>query len=294
MKKIIIFLILLIVLFLNTINAQGNKDMSSDKKGILVVSFGTSYTETRKVTIEACEKKIAESFKDYGVRKAFTSSIIRKILKTRDNIIIDSPEEALQKMKNDGFKIVIVQPLHIIPGEEYDELLSAVKLFESQFEKLIVGRPVLYSINDYKIAIDGLKSEIPKLKKNQAVIFMGHGSYHPANACYSALQLKIEEEMPNIFIGVMEGYPELGYIIPKLRKNKINEVILMPYMVVAGDHAQNDMGGNEEGSWKNILEKEGFKVNVILKGLGENPGYQDIYVQHIKDAINGNPLGNKK
>lgn len=294
MKKIIVFLILLNILFLNNLNAEEKQDMNPEKKGILIVSFGTSYAETRKATIEACEKKIADSFKDYEVRRAFTSNIIRKVLKTRDNIIIDSPEEALQKMKNNGFKNVIVQPLHIIPGEEYDEILNEVKKFDNQFEKLIVGRPILYSIDDYQIAVDGLKKDIPKLKKNQAIIFMGHGTHHPANACYSALQLKIDEGYSNVFIGTVEGYPELDNIIPKLKRNKINEITLIPYMVVAGDHAQNDMGGKEEDSWQNILKKEGFKVNVILKGLGEYPLYQDIYVQHVKDSINGNPLGLKK
>lgn len=266
-------------------------DQKNDKKGILVVSFGTSYADTRKVTIEACEKKIDESFPEYEVRRAFTSNIIIKKLKERDNIEIDNPEEALSKMKEEGFNEVIVQPLHIMPGIEYEEVLDAVNKFEDSFEKITVGRPILYGIEDYKVAVEALKHQLPKLNKDQAVVVMGHGTSHPANACYSCLQSVIDDEGLNVFVGTVEGYPEIENVIAKLKKNKIKEVTLMPYMVVAGDHASNDMAGDEEDSWKNILKKEGFVVNVYLHGLGENVGYQDIYVQRVQDCIDGNPLG---
>lgn len=266
-------------------------DQKNDKKGILVVSFGTSYADTRKVTIEACEKKIDESFPEYEVRRAFTSNIIIKKLKERDNIEIDNPEEALSKMKEEGFNEVIVQPLHIMPGIEYEEVLDAVNKFEDSFEKITVGRPILYGIEDYKVAVEALKQQLPKLNKDQAVVVMGHGTSHPANACYSCLQSVIDDEGLNVFVGTVEGYPEIENVIAKLKKNKIKEVTLMPYMVVAGDHASNDMAGDEEDSWKNILKKEGFIVNVYLHGLGENVGYQDIYVQRVQDCIDGNPLG---
>lgn len=272
------------------VNKQGQKQVA--KKGILVVSFGTSYADTRKVTIEACEKKIAKSFPEYEVRRAFTSNMIIKKLKERDKIEIDNPEEALNKMKEEGFTEVIVQPLHIMPGIEYEEVLDAVDKFEDSFEKIIVGRPVLYGIKDYKAAVEALKQQLPKkLNKDQAVVIMGHGTSHPANACYSCLQSVIDDEGLNVFVGTVEGYPDLDNVIAKLRKNKIKEVTLMPYMVVAGDHASNDMAGDEEDSWKSILKKEGFIVNVYLHGLGENAGYQDIYVQRVQDCIDGNPLG---
>ncbi|HHY03772.1 MAG TPA: sirohydrochlorin cobaltochelatase [Thermoanaerobacterales bacterium] len=262
-----------------------------DKKGILVVSFGTSYADTRKVTIEACEEKIAASFPDYEVRKAFTSDIIIKKLKERDNIEIDNPEQALNKMKEDGFTEVIVQPLHIIPGIEYEEVLAAVDNFKDSFKEITVGRPILYGIEDYKVAVEALKQQLPELNKDQAVILMGHGTNHPANACYSCLQSVLDDEGLSVFVGTVEGYPEIDDVIAKLKQNNIKEVTLMPYMVVAGDHASNDMAGDEEDSWKNILKKEGFVVNIYLHGLGENAGYQDIYVQRVQDCIDGNPLG---
>lgn len=275
-------------------NAQENKEVGQErvaKKGILVVSFGTSYANTRKVTIQACEEKIAKSFPDYEVRRAFTSKMIIKKLKERDNIQIDTPEEALNKMKQEGFTKVIVQPLHIMPGIEYEEVLDAVEKFKESFQKITVGRPVLYGIKDYKEAVEALKQQLPKLNKDQAVVVMGHGTSHPANACYSCLQSVIDDEGLNVFVGTVEGYPEIDHVIAKLKANNIKEVTLMPYMVVAGDHASNDMAGDEEDSWKNILTKEGFVVKIYLHGLGENLGYQDIYINRVKDCIDGNPLG---
>lgn len=262
-----------------------------DKKGILVISFGTSYADTRKVTIEACEEKIAASFPDYEVRRAFTSSIIIKKLKERDNIQIDTPEEALNKMKDEGFTKVIVQPLHIIPGLEYEEVLAVVNNFRGSFKELTVGRPVLYGIEDYKQAVEALKQQLPALDKDHAVVLMGHGTTHPANACYSCLQSVLNDEELNVLVGVVEGYPGIDNVIAKLKRNNIKEVTLMPYMLVAGDHAINDMAGDEEDSWKSILEREGFKVNIYLHGLGENNSYQEIYVQRVQDCIDGNPLG---
>lgn len=271
--------------------ADKNKP-AADKKGILVVSFGTSYADTCKVTIEACENKIDASFSDYEVRRAFTSNIIRKKLKERDKIEIDSFEEALTKMKDNGFTEVIVQPLHIIPGEEYNEkILEPAAQFKDSFKKLVIGRPILTNIEDYKIAAEALKTQMPELKKDQAVVFMGHGTPHPANACYSCLQLVLNETYTNVFVGTVEGYPALDNIIPKLKEAGIKEVTLMPYMLVAGDHANNDMAGDEEDSWKTILKKEGFTVKTHIHGLGENPEYQDIYVQHVQDCIDGNPMG---
>ncbi len=273
--------------------ASGTREQGLDKKGILVVSFGTSYADTRKVTIEACENRIAEHFPGYEVRRAFTSSIIRNILKDRDNILVDSPEEALTKMKEEGFTEVIVQPLHIITGEEYTEVLETVADFEGAFEKLVVGRPILTTIDDYKAAAEALKTQLPQLKKDQAVVLMGHGTPHPANASYSCLQLVISDMMPNVFVGTVEGYPGLDDVTARLKEADIKEVTLVPYMVVAGDHAQNDMAGDEDDSWKTILKKEGFVVKTYLHGLGENPGYQQIYINHVQDCIDGYPMGHQ-
>lgn len=262
------------------------------KKGLIVASFGTSYAETRAKTIEACEEQIRAEFPEYEVRRAFTSNMIRKILKKRDNIPVDSLEEALEKMKNEGFSEVIVQPLHIIPGFEYNiKILDQAEPFKNHFDKLIIGRPVLSTPDDHARAVEALKPQLPELDEGQAVVLMGHGSQHPANASYSCFQLMLDDELGNVLIGNVEGYPEIDRIIKVLRERKFKEVTLMPYMLVAGDHASNDMAGDEEDSWKSILTKEGFKVNIILKGLGENPAYRDIFISNIKDSLAGNPGG---
>ncbi|OFI06714.1 sirohydrochlorin cobaltochelatase [Clostridium acetireducens DSM 10703] len=263
------------------------------KKAILVVSFGTSYADTRKACIESTENKIKETFKDYDVKRAFTSEIIIKKLKERDKINVDNVDEALANLDKEGYSEVYVQPLHIMPGEEYDGVVDSVKKYQDKkaFDKLVVGRPILYREKDYEIAKDALMKQIPNMNKNQAVILMGHGSAHPGNASYSLLQYVLESgKANNVYVATVEGYPTLDNVIKKLKDNNITEVTLMPFMLVAGDHAKNDMAGDDKDSWKNILKNEGFKVNIYLHGLGENKAFQDIYVQHVKDCINGDPL----
>ena len=277
------FLYLFLFLCITSIGCEKNMN---GKKGILVVSFGTSYAETRKLTIEACENKIAENFSDYVVMRAFTSKMIIKILRERDNILVDTPEEALLKMYNDGFSEIIVQPLHIMPGQEYHEkIIKQVSKFHNSFEKIVVGRPLLFYTEDYRKTIEGIRTQLPELGENEAVVFMGHGSHHPANASYSCLQSMINDEEMPIYIGTVESYPDLDIIVDRLERDGVKKITLMPFMLVAGDHAINDMASDEEGSWKTVLAGKGFDVSVYLHGLGENAAFQDIYVQHVSDAI---------
>ncbi|MBV7275258.1 sirohydrochlorin cobaltochelatase [Clostridiaceae bacterium UIB06] len=265
--------------------------MSETKKGILVASFGTSIMETFKNCIEATENRIEEYFPDYEIRRAFTSGMIMKKLKNEMGIHIDNVEEALEKMKSDGFTEVYVQPLHIMPGDEYDKIGRQVNKYVGSFDKLVLGRPILYREKDYDIAIEALKDQIKDVGEDTAIVLMGHGSTHHANACYAQLQcMLIDNGLENVYVGTVEGYPTLDNIIPKLKEKNIREVTLMPYMLVAGDHAINDMAGDEEDSWKSQLEEQDIKANVYLHGLGENRAYQDIYVQHVQDCIDGNPL----
>lgn len=265
--------------------------MSITKKGILVVSFGTSVLETFKSCIESTENRIKDSFPEYEIRRAFTSNIIIKKLKKEHNIYIDTATEALEKMRKEGFDEVYVQPLHIMPGDEYDKIIYAVSQQVSNFDKLVLGRPMLYREKDYTIAAEALKTQLPETKEDRAVVLMGHGSTHPANASYALLQCILNDSgIEKIFVGTVEGYPIIQNIIPRLKEKNIREVVLMPFMLVAGDHAINDMAGEEMDSWKSILENKGFEVSVYLHGLGENKAFQEIYVQHIKDCIEGNPL----
>ncbi len=287
MRGTIIFL-LCVTLAVSGLAIFTQKVFAEAKKAIVVVSFGTSYADTRKATIEACEKKIQATFPDYEVHRAFTSNIIIKILKERDNILVDTPEEALQRLQDGGFSEVIVQPLHVIPGAEFHDLLSVVRKYEKAFETLQVGTPLLTTIHDYMAVADALTGQLPDLKDQEAVAFMGHGTHHPANATYALLERVLEDKgMKRIFVGTVEGYPAFEQVLTRLQDNNIEKVTLMPFMLVAGDHAQNDMAGDEEDSWKTMLKKEGLVVESYLHGLGENPAIQDIYLQHIEEAMKG-------
>lgn len=256
------------------------------KKAILVVSFGTSYPCTRKLTIDAIEKRIKENFSEYEVRRAFTSDIIRRKIEKQENIIVDNTKVALEKMKEEGFREVIVQPLHIIPGIEYDKIKETLNNFQGAFEKLCLGTPMLYDKEDYSRVIDAIKNQIPTMKSNEGLVFMAHGTSHYANSCYALLQYLLEESgYENVFVSTLGAYPSLDNVIRRIKNKEINSVLLMPFMLVAGEHVKNQMVGDKEDSWKNKLESKGIKVKVYNHGLGENLLIQDIYVSKIKNLI---------
>ena len=267
------------------------------KKAILVVSFGTTYADTRKVTTDAVENKIKEAFPDYEVRHAFTSRIIIKKLAERDGIRVDTEKQALEKLKAEGYTEVIVQPLHMEAGDEYAKLSKVMEgyLQNKSFAKLVLSRPLLYYTgqegekpDDYLIAIKALQNQFPKLGSREAIGLMGHGGVNPSNTAYAALQLKLQDAgVKNVYVFTVEGYPTIENLIGELKAHKIKKVTLMPLMLVAGDHANNDMAGDEKDSFKSQLLAAGFQVETYLHGLGENQGIQDIYVQHVKDAIEG-------
>jgi len=263
------------------------------KKAILVVSFGTTYADTRKVTTDAVESKIRAAFPDYEVRHAFTSRIIIKKLAERDGLQFDTEKQALDKLKAEGYTDVIIQPLHMEAGDEYEKLMKVVAKYEKSFDKISVGRPVLYYTgqegekpDDYLIAIKAVQTQFPKLGNHEAIALMGHGGVNPSNAAYAALQLKIQDAgLKNVFVFTVEGYPTFENLVNELKANKIKKVTLMPLMLVAGDHANEDMAGADKESFKSRLIAAGFQVETYIHGLGENTGVQDIYVQHVKDAM---------
>ena len=301
MKKIswllgVLFLAVTMFGGMSTTKKVNAASLSEGKKAILVVSFGTTYADTRKVTIDAVEDKVKQAFPEYEVRQAFTSRIIIKKLADRDGIYMDTEKQALEKLKNEGYTEVIVQPLHMEAGDEYDKVSRVVETYtqNKSFSKIALGRPLLYYVgqegkpDDYSILIEGLKAQLPKLGKGEVVAFMGHGGVHPSNAAYGALQLKLQDaKIKNVFIFTVEGYPNMDILKKTLKEKKVRKVTLMPLMVVAGDHANNDMAGDEDDSFKSQLIKEGLKVDAYLHGLGENALIQQIYVQHIKDAMDG-------
>lgn len=258
------------------------------EKGILVVSFGTSYKETRERTIGAIEKQIAEKFEEWEVRRAFTSRIIIRKLRERDGICIDSVEEALYKMKSDGIRHVVIQPTHIIAGYENDEMMRAARKYEKEFDTFHCGRPLLGSDGDFKQLAHLLKKETDRIKPEQnlaAFVWLGHGSSHPANQSYIQLQDTFHQcGYLDFFMGTVEGAPDFGTVLKCIEDYRADSVVLLPLLIVSGEHALNDIGGDED-SWKSRLKARGYKTNVVLKGLGEYHGIQQMFVEHAADAM---------
>lgn len=258
----------------------------SKKQAILAVSFGTSHKETREKTIEAIEQQMRESFPLYEVRRAFTSGMIMKVLEKRDQIHIDNVPQAMDKLVRDGFVNVILQPTHIINGEEYDKMNNQAQAFRKHFHKLSIGKPLLTASRDYEEVCEAVFKQFPDLKEDEALVLMGHGTGHFADAAYAALDYRFKAMgHDHVFVGTVEGYPGLSDLLPLVKKHGPKKVFLLPLMVVAGDHAANDMAGDEEDTWKSVFEKEGYEVECILKGLGEFPEIRDIYIRHTLQAI---------
>lgn len=269
---------------------------TAKKKAILVVSFGSTYEETMKRNIESTENKIRSAFPGYDVFRAFTSRMVIRRLAERDGIRVDTEKQALERLQAAGYQEVYVQPLHIVAGEEYEKVKRIVAAYahakEKAFERIAIGRPLLYYMgqeeqpDDYLAVIEAIKSQLVKPDNSEAIVFMGHGGVHPANAAYAVLQMKLEQAgFGHSYVYTVEGFPSFESVLEKLQKQQVRKVKLMPFMLVAGDHANNDMAGDEPDSAKSQLLAAGFEVEAQLAGLGENAAIQELYVQHLKDAI---------
>jgi sirohydrochlorin cobaltochelatase len=256
------------------------------KVGILLVAFGSSEASAQ-VSFDNIDRKMKAAYPGIPVRWAYTSHIIReKLAKQGKNL--DSPAVALAKMQDEKFTHVAVQSLHTIAGEEYDDLKLTVDGFKMMggFQGIMLGYPLMGTQSDMQRTVDAIFKIIPKNRKtNEAVVLMGHGTPHPANAFYAALMFQLQLKDPNIFIGTVEGYPGIDLITELLKQKKFKKVWLMPFMSVAGDHAKNDMAGDEDDSWKSILTKAGFKCEPVLKGTAEYDDFIDIWVDHAKGPL---------
>lgn len=259
------------------------------KKAILVVSFGTSHLEALRNSIEKIENKIRDEFEEYEVFRAFTAHRIIKKLKERDNLSILTPEEALEVLKDKGFEEVIVQPLHLIPGEEFDYIKGVVEKNKGNFKALKLGRPIFFyqGMNglpeDYSLFIDSIKDI---LENEESVVLFGHGTEHPSNAVYGMLQtVLIDEDYENVFVATVEGYPTIENVVKKLKKKGIKKTKLIPLLLVAGDHVKNDMASDKDDSLKSVLEKAGIEVGLHMHGLGEFDKFDELYINRIYDSI---------
>lgn len=254
------------------------------KKGILVVSFGTSHEDTRKKTIDVIENEIDKAFPEYAIYRAYTSKMIIKKLKGLGESIFNV-SEALEQMKADGITEVFVQPTHIINGVENDLMIEDVKAKEALFNRIEIGAPLLNEVEDYKTLVEAVM-ENETLRSDEMLILMGHGSSHYANSAYPALAYVFKDlGYENVVLGTVEGYPTFREMKKQLDASGKKKAILLPLMIVAGDHAKNDMAGDEEDSWKTMLEEDGYEVSYKLQGLGELARVQELFIEHLKAVI---------
>ena len=279
--------ILFTLIFSFNVLAAGHGSERPMKTGILLVAFGTSVPEAQ-VSFDKIDQAVKKTFKDTPVRWAYTSAIIRKKL-AKQGQQLDSVATALAKMMDEGFTHVAVQSLHTIPGEEYDDLVKTAEAFQGLpegFEQVVVGRPMLYHEDDLVRATTAILADCPPDRKpDEALVLMGHGTPHPANAFYAALMCHLQRQDPNVLVGTVEGAPTIDDIVDMLKEKNIKKVYLMPFMSVAGDHARNDMSGPEDDSWKSILSKAGIDSEVTLKGTAEYDNLAVIWIDHLKTAM---------
>ena len=253
-----------------------------DKTAILMVHFGTTYDDTRSLTIDAINEKVKRQFPDIKVMEAYTSRIVINRLKKR-GISKPTPKEALLRLAADGYTDVVVQSTNVIDGIEAEVLRNEAALMAPFFKEIRVGRPLLYSLDDCQRVVAILSGRYGKnLTKQSAVVLIGHGTSTPANAMYSQIDYMFTADgAPQFHVATVEGYPIYETTLARLKAAKVKTVTLVPFLFVAGDHAQNDI----DGEWRSQLEKEGFKVSTILEGLGQIPEVQDVYVEHLKAAF---------
>ena len=276
---------------------------------LLVVSFGTSFNDSRAEDIKGIEDTLAEAFPDWSVRRAFTAQIIINHVQARDDEHIDNMQQALDRAVANGVKNLVVQPTHLMHGAEYDEMVEAIDEYRDKFESVAIAEPMLGEVGDDATVINDDKAAVATAITDEAVkvagydsmeaaaedgtafVFMGHGTSHTANVTYDQMQTQMDNlGFTNAFIGTVEGKPEdtaCDAVIDKVKEAGFKKVILRPLMVVAGDHANNDMAGDDEDSWKSMFEASGDfdEVDCQIEGLGRIDAVEQLYVAHTQAAI---------
>ena len=268
------------------------------QKEILVVSFGTSYNDSRVQDIKAIEDAIAAAFPDWSVRRAFTAQIIINHIQARDGEFIDNMDQALERAVNNGVQELIVQPTHLMHGAEYDEMMEALAEYKGKIGKISVAEPLLGEVGNDAAVINADKEAVAEavvaaadVSADTALVLLGHGTAHVAKVTYHQMQTQMENlGYENVFVGTVEGEPEgtgCEEIIEAVKAAGYKNVVLRPLMVVAGDHANNDMAGSEDDSWKSMFEAAGCfdSVAVQIAGLGSIEAVQQLYVAHTQAVM---------
>ena len=285
-----------------------NQDEIGDNE-LLVVSFGTSFNDSRAEDVKGIEDALAEAYPDWSVRRAFTAQIIINHVEARDDEVIDNMQQALDRAVENGVKNLVVQPTHLMHGAEYDEMTEAINGYKDKFESVAIAEPMLGEVGDDATVINDDKKAVAQAITDEACkeagfdsmdaaaeagtafVFMGHGTSHTANITYDQMQTQMENlGFKNAFIGTVEGKPEdtaCDKVIEKVKEAGYKNVVLRPLMVVAGDHANNDMAGDDEDSWKSQFVASGNFENVDtqIAGLGRIEAVEQLYVDHTKAAI---------
>ncbi|MDO5345406.1 MAG: sirohydrochlorin cobaltochelatase [Lachnospiraceae bacterium] len=271
-------------------DASLDKVRNEDEIGeneLLVLSFGTSFNDSRRLTIGAIEQALEDAFPDYSVRRGFTANIVIDHVERRDGIHIDDINEALDRAVDNGVKNLVVQPTHLMNGLEYDEIVGKLAEYSDSFEKVVVGEPLLTSDEDFDTVADAIIEATAEYDDGEtAICFMGHGTEAESNAVYAKMQQVLTDKgMENYYVGTVEAAPSLDDVLAAVGEKEYKRVVLRPLMVVAGDHANNDMAGDEEGTWKTAFEEAGYEVVPVLEGLGQLEAVQQVYVAHAQAAI---------
>ena len=263
-----------------------NQDEIGDQE-LMVVSFGTSYNDNRRLTIGAIENAMEEAFPDYSVRRGFTSQIIIDHVKSRDGVTIDNVDEALKRAVDNKVKTLVIQPTHLMNGLEYTDVVNEVGDYADAFDQVVIGDPLLTSDEDFDEVVKAITDATAEYDDGEtAICFMGHGTEADSNEVYQKMQDKLTDAgFENYFVGTVEATPSVDDVLAKVQAGDYKKVVLEPLMIVAGDHANNDMAGDEEGSWKTTFEDAGYDVTCLVRGLGELPAIQDIFVKHAQAAI---------
>lgn len=288
-------------------DARNQDDIGENE--ILAVSFGTSFNDSRVADIKGIEDALQEANPDWSVRRAFTAQIIINHVQARDGEKIDNVDQALERAVDNGVKNLVVQPTHLMRGAEYDELVEAVENYKDKFETVKIAEPLLGEVGADADAVNSDKEAVAKALTAEAVkdagydsfdaakedgtafVFMGHGTSHTAKVSYSQMQTQMKDlGYDNVFIGTVEGEPEetsCESVIDAVEKAGYKKVVLRPLMVVAGDHANNDMAGDDDDSWLSMFKASGKfdSVDTQITGLGEIKDIQQIYVDHTAEAM---------
>ena len=263
-----------------------NQDEIGEQE-LLVVSFGTSYNDNRRFTIGAIENAMEAAFPDYSVRRGFTSQIIIDHVQSRDGETIDNVSQALDRAVDNGVKTLVIQPTHLMNGYEYNDLVDEVAQYADAFEAISIGQPLLTSDADFQTVAQAMVEATASYDDGKtAICFMGHGTEADSNGVYAKMQQLLSDSgYANYYIGTVEATPSLEDVLALVQAGDYERVVLQPMMIVAGDHANNDMAGDEEDSWKTAFQNAGYEVECFVSGLGELEAIQQLLVEHAQAAI---------